>query len=592
MNIIGISAFYHESACCLLQDGHLVAAAAEERFTRVKHDARLPSRAFRYCLDEGGLCPGDIDCIAYFENPKEKLSRQTWAHSRGRRANDVSWRDPNLPEHLIRDRLGYDGAIDFFDHHLSHAASAFFYSGYGESAVLSVDGVGEWITTAYGQCAQNRIDLFEQVSFPHSLGLLYSTITAYLGFKVNDGEYKVMGLAPYGTLRYVDQVRKLVNVRPNGQFELALEYFDFIAGPTMYRYSEAFCDLFGQPARRHGDDLTQFHKDIARSAQAVLEEVLLDKVSYLHRTTESKNLCLAGGVALNSVANGRIIRESPFENVFIPPAPGDAGACLGAAVLAYTQRTGNAPTQRRLSRATWGPKSTSLEIKQLLADSSLNPESVGSSADDLDRAVVELLIEGKVVGWFQGSMEFGQRALGGRSILADPRRPDMQDKINRVIKQRERFRPFAPSVLEEHESEHFDLSAPSPFMSQTCKVISPLELPAVTHVDGSARPQTVNANDAPRFARLLRAFQRRTGCPMLLNTSMNSQGEPIVNSPADALRWLILSGADALVLDDVLILRESQPANLGSLIRATWPDGATSDVESRNPVGENLYSFV
>jgi carbamoyltransferase len=590
VNVVGISAFFHESACCLLRDGRLVAAAEEERFSRVKHDPRLPVSAFRWCLRQGGIGITEVDCVAYYESPVKKLARQLSAGVPAGAADDLAWLDPGRPERAIREGLGYEGPVLTCDHHLSHAASAFFFSGFPAAAVLTVDGVGEWATTTYGRAEGSTIEPFEEVEFPHSLGLLYSTLTAYLGFEVNDGEYKVMGLAPYGEPRYLAAMRQLVAPGPAGQYRLDLEYFDFVRGRRMY--SEALPRLFGEPPRRPGDEITPFHQDVARSLQAVLEEILLEKASYLHQRTGLPDLCMAGGVALNVVANGRILREGPFERLFVQPAAGDSGACLGAAAHAWVELTGRRPETGPLRHVFLGPRWSADEVAGLIAATGIAALDFRGRESALLEAVVNRLAGGQVVGWFHGAMELGPRALGGRSLLADPRDPAMRDRLNRLVKKREAFRPFAPSVLASHAAEHFDLDHPSPFMLETCRVISPLSLPAVTHVDGSARPQTVDSAAAPRYATLLEAFRRRTGCPILVNTSFNVGGEPIVCSPVDALFCMGVSGIDCLALEDFLIDREMLPANWAELLPA-WRERARSGfARQRSAVSEELYTFV
>jgi carbamoyltransferase len=590
MNVIGLSAFYHESACCLLQDGRLAAAAAEERFSRVKHDPRLPVEAFRYCLKAGRLGPADVDCVAYYESPTKKLARQLWAGVPRDESGDFFWLDPQQPQRAIRERLGYEGPIEIFEHHQSHAASAFFFSGFRDAAILTVDGVGEWATTTYGRGRGATLEVFEQVHLPHSLGLLYSTITAYLGFRVNDGEYKVMGLAPYGRPRYVDQVRALIHSGPDGQYRLDMAYFDFLQGRTMY--SGQLCDLFGAPPRERGAEIAPFHQDVARSLQVVLEEVLLEKVCYLARRVDSPDLCMAGGVALNCVANGRILREGPFERLFVQPAAGDAGTCLGAAALAHVQLTGERHTCEPLQHVYLGPGATSDEIAGLLSATGIPAHDFRQREAELLAAVVDRLERREVVGWFHGAMEFGPRALGARSILANPQDPGIRERLNQLVKKREAFRPFAPSVLYDHAARHFDLDHPSPFMLETCQVTSPLHLPGITHVDGSARPQTVDSISCPRYAALLEAFYRRTGCPMLVNTSFNMRGEPIVCTPADALFCMGNAGLDSLVLEDFLVDREMLPENWPKLF-ATWQHKSRSPFASaKSAIGENLYTFV
>jgi carbamoyltransferase len=590
MNILGLSAFYHESTCCLLQDGVLVAAASEERFSRVKHDPGLPVEAFRYCLREGGIDVTDLDALAYYERPGEKLSRQLWAGVPEGSSADFAWLDPGEPERAFRERLGFEGPIFTYPHHLSHAASAYFYSGFPEAAVLTVDGVGEWATTAYGRGEGAGLDLFEEVRFPHSLGLLYATLTAYLGFRVNSGEYKVMGLAPYGRPRLLDRLRQLIALGPGGSYTLDLRYFDFVRGRRMY--SEALCDLLGAPARRPGEPITPFHQDLARSLQALLEEVLLEKARYLHARTGSPHLCLAGGVALNCVANARLLREGPFERLFIPPAAGDAGGGLGAAALAHRDLSGERPREEAMRYAFYGPRWRADPVASLVAGTGLPAEDFRDREAALLDAVVDRLVDRKVVGWFHGAMELGPRALGARSLLADPRDPEIRERLNRMIKKREAFRPFAPSVLLAHAAEHFDLDHPSPFMLETCQVIPTLDLPAITHVDGSARPQTVDPEDCPRFAALLAVFYRRTGCPILLNTSFNVADEPIVCTPADALFGLGTSGIDALVLEDFLFDRVALPAGWADLLTAWQTDPGSPFARERTVLGESLYTFV
>jgi carbamoyltransferase len=562
-NVVGISAYYHDAAACVLRDGVLVAAAQEERFSRRKHDDSLPQQAFRYCLAEAGLTIADVDCVAFYENPAVKLERrlsQYWPVLTPRRCFEF-WARARLPVNAIRMMLGYEGEIELCDHHRSHAASAFLFSGFEESAILTVDSVGEWATTAYGSGRDGTIELFEDVRFPHSLGLLYSTLTNYLGFAVNDGEYKVMGLAPYGRPRLLSALRELLHAGPAGQFELNARYFDFTRTDRMY--TDALADLVGCPPRRPGDAILPIHHDIASSLQVLLEEVLLDKVRYLHERVPVDNLCMAGGVALNCVANGRILREGPFKRLFVQPAAGDAGGCVGAAALAHARHCGAAtPRRRQLDHVYLGPAYSSADVARVLAVAGVEASDYRGREVALIEAAAGLLGEGRILGWFQGRMEFGPRALGARSILADPRDPSMQERVNARIKERERFRPFAPAVLASEASRFFALDHPSPFMLETCQVISDVALPATTHVDGSARVQTVDAHFHPRFAKLLQAFERRTGCSVVLNTSFNLSDEPIVASPADALRSFARSELDALVIEDFIVERSALSESL------------------------------
>lgn len=564
MNIVGISAYYHDSACCLLRDGRLVAAAEEERFSRVKHDRRLPINSFRFCLERGGLGIRDVDCVAYYELPREKEARQAWA--------GVQPDDASRPEREIREVLGYEGPISFFGHHQSHAASTYFYSGFTDAAILTVDGVGEWTTSSYAYGRGAAIDVLDEVRYPHSLGLLYSAMTSYLGFSVNDGEYKVMGLAPYGRARYVDEVRKLVRSEPGGQFSIDPDYFDYPCGKRMY--SKAMVELLGEPPREKGGAITGFHQDVARSLQLVLEEILLEKVAYLHERTGSANLCLAGGVALNCVANHRILRDGPFQKLFVQPAAGDDGACLGAAALAHLESTGRRHTTEPLGHVFHGPSFSSEAVAEMLAAVGITPLDYRGRESQLLEAVADLVAQAKVIGWFHGAMEFGPRALGGRSILADPRDPGMRERINRLVKKREAFRPFAPSVLLEHAAQVFELDHASPFMLETCRVRPAMDLPAITHVDGSARPQTIDRRHSPRFAGLVDAFYRRTGCPLVLNTSFNVRGEPIVCSPADALRCFIHSDLDVLVLEDFIVEASMVSDELREAVTLWYPEPA------------------
>jgi carbamoyltransferase len=562
LNIIGLSAGYHDASCCLLRGGSLVAAAQEERFSRVKNDKSLPRQSFRYCLQEGGLTIADVDCVAFYEDPTLKLGRQVWMGlgaeaPDARRQAIVEHLARPRPEALIRRTFGFDGPLEIVEHHLSHAASAFFYSGWEEAAILTVDGVGDWATTAYASGKGSTIERFEQVDFPHSLGFFYSAITAYLGFEVNEGEYKVMGLAPYGRPIYADHIARLIVPGADGQYSLDLRFFSFLDEDSMF--SEELVALLGQPSRAPESELTQFHMDVARSVQVVLEEVLLEKVKYLHRRMPSEHLCMAGGVALNVVANSRCLREGPFERLFVQPAAGDAGGALGAAAIAHVRLTGEAPTRAPLSHVFLGPPNPPETVRRMMRASSADVEDFTGDEARLIERTVDYLASGKIVGWCQGRMEFGPRALGARSILADPRVSDMRDRINALVKHREAFRPFAPAVLASDARAHFDLDHASPFMLEVCQVVSPIALPAITHVDGSARVQTVDPATSARFAALIAAFYRRTGCPVLLNTSFNMRGEPIVNSALDAINCFIKSGIDLLVLEDFLIDRAQTP---------------------------------
>lgn len=584
MNIIGISAYYHDAACAFLQDGKLIFAAEEERFTRVKHDKRIPINAFKSCLKSGGISIAELDCIAYYENPIMKISRQLWSMLHDRSRSDLSTFigfDKTQVERDIRTLLGFEGDIRYYSHHLSHAASSYYFSGFEDAAILIADGVGEWATTSYGYGLGNHIDLFEQVNFPHSIGLLYSTITGYLGFKVNDGEYKVMGLAPYGEPKYLNELRELITLHTDGQFVLNLKYFDFIQGEKMF--SPLLCDLLKHPARAPESDLTQFVKDVAKSLQVLLEEILLTKLAYLHGQRPSENLCMAGGVALNCVANSVILQQGPFKNLFIQPAAGDSGNALGAAALAHHDLTEGQSKLAKLEHVYLGPEYEDQEIENLLRDTECEYQSFHNEAYMINY-VAQQLNEGKVIGWFQGKMEFGPRSLGARSILADPRGLHMREHINALIKMREGFRPFAPAVLYSEMNEHFSLDHESPYMLETCQVISSLDLPAITHVDGSARVQTVSERSNIRFFKLLTEFNKMTGCPILLNTSFNIRSEPIVNNPIDAMLCFIRSNLDILVLGTMVIHRTNLPQK--------WIEWFAKTSVKKSLISHDVYSFI
>jgi carbamoyltransferase len=582
--VVGIAAHFHDAACALVHDGELIAAASEERFTRVKYDASTPRHAFRYCLDQAGIGVQDVTCLAYYESPQEKLNRQVWMMLPGISAmnGEIARLDPTRVESDLRRVLGYDGPITYAKHHESHAASSFYHSGFSEAAVLTVDGVGEWATTTYARASVDEgLSIFEEVLFPNSLGLFYSTITSFLGFGVNDGEYKVMGLAPYGTPRYVTQLERLIQPAERGQFRFDLTYFDFKSRKRMY--SDALADLLGHAPRPKGSAIDAFHCDLASSVQRLLERFLLDKVRYLHDRVPVDALCMAGGVALNCVANSIIQRQGPFAHVFVQPAAGDAGCAIGAASLVYSTLAGW-PRRRRQDHVYLGPSYPNADVQQLLDAVGIAALDCRSSEEQLLSAVVERLAAGKVVGWFQGRMEFGPRSLGARSILADPRDPTMRERINAIVKKREAFRPFAPAVLWERTSEHFDLQEPSPFMLSTCQVISPLTLPAITHVDGSARVQTVHADTNRRFARLLETFERRTGCPILLNTSFNEKDEPIVCTPADALICFLRCNIDTLVIEDFVVDRPGACEQREKILTRKVPLGSA--------VTHEIYTFL
>jgi carbamoyltransferase len=572
--ILGLSAYYHDAAAALVVDGKIVAAAQEERFTRIKHDHRFPRHAVEYCLGEAGLSAGDIDHVVFYEKPFLKFERllETYlavAPSGFRSfllAMPLWIREKlRLPTEMSRglDRR-YAGRFVFLEHHESHAASAFFPSPFEEAAILTLDGVGEWATATLGHGSGHKISLSHELKFPHSLGLLYSAFTYFAGFKVNSGEYKLMGLAPFGQPKYEGLImERLLDLKEDGSFRLDLSYFDYCRGLTMT--SRKFERLFGGPPRQPESALTEREYDLAASIQKVTERVMLRTTEHLHRLTGSKNLCLAGGVALNCVANGRLLRESPFEKLWIQPAAGDAGGALGAALFVWHQLLENERTPQRPDGqhgSFLGPAFSAGETEQTLRENHAVYRHFAGGTGICDE-VARLLAQGKVVGWMQGRMEFGPRALGARSILGDARNRDMQAAMNRKIKFRESFRPFAPIVLRDRATEYFGLNpdVESPYMLLVAPVRDDKRsvVPAITHVDFSARVQTVDRERHPRLHALLEAFARLTGCPVTINTSFNIRGEPIICSPSDAYRCFMATGLDVLVIDDFLLLKEAQP---------------------------------
>src|SRR5215831_2004831 len=577
MHILGISCFYHDAAAALLRDGILVAAAEEERFTRKKHDSDFPEKAIEFCLRRAGITAADLDYIVFYEKPFVKFERiiftsmQTFPKSAGlfREAMKNWLLDKLWIKGLIKQKLGADdGKILFSEHHLSHAASAFFCSPFDEAAILTVDGVGEWATASMGTGKNSELHITQEVRFPHSLGLLYSVFTAFLGFEVNDGEYKVMGMAPFGIPRYVDKVHKVVRTHRDGSFELDMDYFSFHYS-TRRTFSRKFEALFGSPRRPQADfsgELTrqdQHYADIAASIQAVTEEILLAMATTLQRETGLRRLCLAGGVALNSVANGRIARETAFDEVYIQPSAGDGGGAVGAALYAHHAVLGH-PRRFVMEHAFWGEAHGPDVIERFLRRESIAYTRIDDEERLIER-VVDGLQRGKVVGWTQGRFEWGPRSLGNRSILADPRRAETRDVVNTKIKFREPFRPFAPSVVLERAEEYFVLPDaarhyPARFMLYVVGVRTDKHavIPAVTHVDGTARLQTVSESHSPRYYKLVETFGKATGVPVLLNTSFNLRGEPIVNTPAEAFNTFHQSGMDVLVLGDYVV--EKAPA--------------------------------
>lgn len=567
--ILGISAFYHDSAAALIIDGAIVAAAQEERFSRKKHDAGFPSQAIEYCLDQAGITPADLDHVGFYEKPLLKFDRliETYLSYAPRGFHSFRTALPDWLNHKlnlrreIRRGLGkqYRRRIAFCQHHESHAASAFFPSPFDQAAILTLDGVGEWATTTMGIGEGNRIRLTDEIRFPHSLGLLYSAFTYYCGFRVNSGEYKLMGLAPYGVPQYVDVIKeKLVTIHDDGSFALNLDYFGFCESLRMT--NDRFHRLFGRGPREPDSEIESLDRDIAASIQRVTEEIVLRCAATLHERTGLDQLCIAGGVGLNCVANGRVLREGPFQRIWIQPAAGDAGGALGVALLIWHQllngpRAGSGSDHQCGSLL--GPSYSTAQVRAALDDAGAVYEVV-PDAKERHRRVAGWLDEGKVVGRFSGRAEFGPRALGNRSILGDPRLPDMQSVMNLKIKFRESFRPFAPVILKDHAATFFDLPPEhdSPYMLLVCGTKTD-SMPAVTHVDGSARVQTVAPEPNPEFEALLRAFHQQTGCPALINTSFNVRGEPIVGSPADAYRCFQKTHMDALVIEDCLLVKSA-----------------------------------
>lgn len=590
MYILGISAYYHDSAAALLRDGRVVAAAQEERFSRIKHDHDFPRHAIKYCMKEGGVSIDQVDHVVFYDKPLTKFERllETYLSYAPRGWKSYSqampvWLKQKL--HLrknINKELGWDGKVLFTEHHEAHAASAFFPSPYKEAAVICFDGVGEWATTTWGIGKENTVELKQQIRFPHSLGLLYSAFTYYTGFKVNSGEYKLMGLAPYGNPIYTEKILdELMELKEDGSFRLDMDYFNYCQGLTMT--NGKFDTLFGGPPRKPESTLTQREMDIAASIQKVTEEVMLRIGRHVHKETGLKNLCLAGGVALNCVGNGKLYSEGPYENIWVQPASGDAGCALGAALAIWHHYLGNPRSANGVTDSQFGsylgPEFSSQQIKEFL-DSHGYPYN-DFCDNDLYDEVVNRLESGDVIGWFQGRMEFGPRALGARSIIGDARNTEMQKKMNLKIKYRESFRPFAPAVLLEFVSDWFEFSGESPYMLMVAPVreekrismteeqkklfgieklnVPRSEIPAVTHVDYSARLQTVDGNHNKRYYGVIKRFYEKTGCPIIVNTSFNVRGEPIVCTPEEAYKCFMRTEMDVLVLENFVIYKSDQP---------------------------------
>jgi carbamoyltransferase len=589
--ILGLSAYYHDSAACLVRDGEVIAAAQEERFTRKKHDEAFPQHAVAYCLREAGLTVNEIDHVGFYDKPLLKFERilenYLGVAPKGLRSFLTAmpvWLKEKLftGEALRRELGGYEGSLMFAEHHESHAASAFYPSPFEEAAILTMDGVGEWATSSYGVGRGKDLSLLAELHYPHSLGMLYSAFTYYTGFKVNSGEYKVMGLAPYGEPKYADRIlEEVLELKEDGSFKLNMDLFNYLHGLTMT--NRAFDDLFGGPPRQPESALTQREMDLAASVQVVTEEIMLRMARHVHRETGMTDLCLAGGVALNCVGNGRLLREGPFKRLWIQPAAGDAGGALGVALAIYHKVLGHERRPRSDSDAMkgsyLGPEFSDADIEAFLKEAGAVYERL--PRDELVTRTAQHLADEKVIGWLQGRMEFGPRSLGGRSILGDPRSRKMQSVMNLKIKFRESFRPFAPSVLREHVAQYFDLDVDSPYMLLVAPVsasrripmtadqqqlfgidklnVARSDLPAVTHIDYSARIQTVHADTNPLYHALLARFHALTGCPVLVNTSFNVRGEPIVCTPKDAYLCFMRTEMDTLVLGSFFLEKARQP---------------------------------
>lgn len=566
MNILGVSCFYHDSSAALLQDGKITAAAQEERWTRKKHDISFPENAIRYCLEQAGITIKQVDAVGFYEKPILKFERLLSSHLETfPKSYKVfvqalpSWITEKLRiPNILRKKFHYEGNVFFVDHHTAHAASAFHASPFDEAAIFTADGVGEWTTTTLGYGKGTEVTPFKELHFPHSLGLLYSSVTAHLGFKVNNDEYKVMGLAPYGKPTYYDEFRKIIDVKEDGSYCLDMKYFTFHYGTRML--SRKFEEKFG-PVRGKEGPVEERHKDIASSLQKVVEEVVFAAANHLHGLTKTKNLCLAGGVALNSVANGKLTRMTPFKKVYVPPAPSDPGAAVGAATVVYHMLLGK-PRASVMDRADLGPGFSHSQIKEFLDSHGVVYKEL--SEKELIKVVAKLIWENNVVGWFQGRMEFGERALGNRSILANPCNPEMKDILNLKVKHREQFRPFAPVVAAEDANKYFDVDIEVPFMSFVYPVKEGKRkmLPAITHVDGSGRLQTIRKEANPRYYGVIKEFEKLSKVPILVNTSFNIRGEPIVMTPDHAYRCFTGTGIDYLAMDTFLIKREDNKKDL------------------------------
>ncbi len=596
MNILGISAFYHDSAACLVQDGKIISAAQEERFTRKKHDSAFPVNAVKFCLQDSNLSVNDLDYVSYYDKPfltferilETYLSYAPVGIKSFIKALPLWIKKKIWMKEVIKKELGYNGQIVFPEHHESHAASAFFPSPFQEAAFVTMDGVGEWTTASYGIGKDNNIDILAEIKFPDSIGLLYSAFTYYTGFKVNSGEYKVMGLAPYGKPVYKDLILKeLIDLKEDGSFKMNMDYFDYCHGLTMT--NKKFNKLMGGPPRKPESQLTQREMDLARSVQDVTEEAVLRICRHIREETGQKYLCLAGGVALNCVANGKLLREGVFEDIWIQPAAGDAGAALGAATFVwykYLQNERSANNEDDVQQGSYlGPRFENGQIKEYLEKNAIPYAEL--SSDEVPEKIADLIADEKVIGWFQGRMEFGPRALGGRSVIGDARSSKMQETMNLKIKFRESFRPFAPSVVRERVSDLFDIDGSSPYMLLVAPVKEEIRrkmteeeeglfgidklhiirssLPAITHVDYSARIQTVDGKHNPMYYKMIKKLDEKHGCPVIINTSFNVRGEPIVCTPEDAFRCFMRTNMDYLIMENILLDKKDQNALEGDV---------------------------
>lgn len=564
MNILGISCYYHDSAAALIQDGVVTCAIEEERLSRKKNDDDYPKKAIEWCLEKARIKPSDIDAVTFYDKPLVKFERlldnyislaprglQNFVNVIPKWIQKRLWIKSEIYNHLQKMDSNFDGRVVFFDHHYSHAAYTYFTSPFKESAIIIADGVGEWTTTSFGTGKDQHIQMYKDIRWPHSLGLLYSAFTYFLGFQVNEGEYKVMGLSAYGQPKFYDIIMdKLIDVKDDGSFKLNQKYFAYTYDNVMT--NSKFAELFDMTPRNSKDKISQIHFDIAASVQKVLEDIMLKIVNYVHQQTQMENLCLGGGVALNGLANYRILTESPFKNIHIPPSPGDAGSSIGSALYEYYNH--NKTSHVKIATTAYlGPSYSDKECEKLLKTRNASYQKY--ERRDLLEKTADLIQKGNVVGWFQGRMEWGPRALGNRSILADPRVASMKDTLNIKIKHRESFRPFAPSILEEHATDYFDLNVSSPYMLFIAKIKQPNKIPAVTHNDGTGRLQTVAHDSNSLYYDLIKEFYKKTNIPVLINTSMNVMGEPIVNTPNQAYVMLETTNMDFLVMESFIVKR-------------------------------------